>query len=701
MENGDIFGNYSTSPTSQASYGFLWNGSDYTQISDPLAVLNPAVTSGTHVFGFDGGNVVGVYDNGTNQQGFVWSNSTYTTLSGPGNVLAHSVDGSTAVGYSLTSSGGGTGLAWNITAATEANPPDSINSVVISPPGATASAASAIQGSEIVGSYVDPSGDVDSFVYNGSSYISFAVPGFTRTNALFPSDGEFAGNCGNGAGVALNGFVWTGASFILLHDPLSNSTTTVTGMSGGYVYGIYSTADNYDDAFIWNGSSYTTFNIPGAASTSISGIYGQTILGTYEDSAGHDYIYEAVDTSIVPEQASVWNGAGTTANWSDGNNWDGNAPSAGSTLVFTAVNQLATNNDFPADTQFNGILFDATAEPFTLSGNGINLNGDITNNSPSPQTINLNLALQQNINITAATQSIAIAGNIGGNFGVTLCGPGTVTFSGASTYSGATIVAGGTLVVGSAGALPANTSLSIGSSGTAAAVQLAANVGPCAVSSLAIAAGSTLDIANNTLTINYGNGADPISAIESYLQSGGIFSSFVASLNASQNQFVYGIGSADGADGIVAGISAGQIEIMPTLLGDAKLEGAVDFGDFQLLSQYFGQSGGWDEGNFTYGPTIDFGDFQLLAQNFGSAPGFTAGELASLNGFAGAFGYRLIGNAGGVGFQVLPMPEPASVGLATAITMASLLRRRRRPGGQGRRYPKSNATSLKIGNAVE
>jgi hypothetical protein len=82
---------------------------------------------------------------------------------------------------------------------------------------------------------------------------------------------------------------------------------------------------------------------------------------------------------------------------------------------------------------------------------------------------------------------------------------------------------------------------------------------------------------------------------------------------------VYSVGYADGADGIVTGLSSGQIEILPTLAGDAKLQGQVVFGDFQLLSQYFGSAGSWDEGNFSYGSAVKFGDFQLLSQNFGES----------------------------------------------------------------------------------
>jgi hypothetical protein len=151
--------------------------------------------------------------------------------------------------------------------------------------------------------------------------------------------------------------------------------------------------------------------------------------------------------------------------------------------------------------------------------------------------------------------------------------------------------------------------------------------GSSQANSLTLQGNATLDLGSGTLLINYETNSDPIATLESYLAGGyssgawngsGIISSTVASENASQKALVYSIGYSDGADGIVSGLSSGQIEITPTLAGDAKLQGNVTFGDFQLLAQYFGQSGGWDEGNFTYGSTVDFGDFQLLAQNFGS-----------------------------------------------------------------------------------
>jgi hypothetical protein len=56
----------------------------------------------------------------------------------------------------------------------------------------------------------------------------------------------------------------------------------------------------------------------------------------------------------------------------------------------------------------------------------------------------------------------------------------------------------------------------------------------------------------------------------------------------------------------------------------------------------------------------------------------TAGQVVSLDSFAESFGDQLIANPSGVGFQVVAVPEPASLGLMAAAGLACLGRRRRR-----------------------
>jgi hypothetical protein len=201
-----------------------------------------------------------------------------------------------------------------------------------------------------------------------------------------------------------------------------------------------------------------------------------------------------------------------------------------------------------------------------------------------------------------------------------------------------------------AGAITGTGALTVGSTTTVGFVQLAAlpegtgtltyvSAYSDAQSALTISAASYLDVTNNRFYINYAdggysNGPDPIASVVDYLSAAynggtqsfstlgvGIVSSTVGSLNASQtagsHSTIYSIGYADGANGLISGLSTGQILIMPTLAGDLRLQGDVTFGDDQVLDQNFGLTGGWDEGNFSYQVTVDFGDFQMLSQDFG------------------------------------------------------------------------------------
>ena len=103
------------------------------------------------------------------------------------------------------------------------------------------------------------------------------------------------------------------------------------------------------------------------------------------------------------------------------------APVAGDALVFTGTNNLASENDFPAGTDFLGLTFNATAGAFTLSGNGIVLNrpiqatgtavtgGNITNSSTNSQTVGIPLTLSVG-NHSISTTTDAGTLNLNGAF---------------------------------------------------------------------------------------------------------------------------------------------------------------------------------------------------------------------------------------------------------------------------------------------
>ncbi|MGA2442620.1 MAG: dockerin type I repeat-containing protein, partial [Tepidisphaeraceae bacterium] len=135
------------------------------------------------------------------------------------------------------------------------------------------------------------------------------------------------------------------------------------------------------------------------------------------------------------------------------------------------------------------------------------------------------------------------------------------------------------------------------------------------------------------------------------------------------NGLLYGVGYADGIDGLVSGLSSGQIEVKYTLLGDANLDGVVNAADFTILAANFNQPvTGWDQGDFNYDGLVNAADFTDLAANFNqSASGadVSAGDVAALDAFAAVNGLPIA------------VPEPGT-GLFLAVSVAAVLSSRRR-----------------------
>lgn len=206
-------------------------------------------------------------------------------------------------------------------------------------------------------------------------------------------------------------------------------------------------------------------------------------------------------------------------------------------------------------------------------------------------------------------------------------------------------------------------------------LQIAPGSMQSSVGSLSIAGGSALDITNNQFIINYGS-SDPKATILQYLSRGaaggawdgpGIMSSTAAGKSG------YGVGFADGADGVVPGLTSGEIEIGYALYGDITLQGIVNAQDFVILANNFGKivSGGWEDGDFLYTGTVNAEDFILLANNFGDistggSEAMSATDWSALDAFAAANNISLARS----------VPEPGSMALA-ALAGAILLRRRR------------------------
>jgi autotransporter-associated beta strand protein len=270
------------------------------------------------------------------------------------------------------------------------------------------------------------------------------------------------------------------------------------------------------------------------------------------------------------------------------------------------------------------------------------------------------------------------AGSISGQGGsLVKSGNGTLMLSGSTTYTGGTTVTAGKLLIeptsATTSALPTGV-LSI----TGGTVQLADNVtagtalatSNVNLTSLSITGDGTFDIGNNRIIIDYSSPAtDPIASIKTWIRNGyfrqpgpEIISSDIATDDAASGQN-YGIGYADGADGVVAGLPSGEIEIMFTLLGDANLDGTVNSEDFSQFSHNLGQSGMmWDDGDFNYDGTVNSEDFSLFSTNLG--------QSASLATAAGVL--ELANN----GLGLANVPEPACAGMMVMAGLGILSRRR-------------------------
>ena len=181
-------------------------------------------------------------------------------------------------------------------------------------------------------------------------------------------------------------------------------------------------------------------------------------------------------------------------------------------------------------------------------------------------------------------------------------GPSTITFArtggAVNVYSGASFeISNGMVQIGGSvdpfsgtGATAGNhVSVVVNNSAT---LQFTPNAAVSEVAGLSIGSSSVVDLTNNELKIDYAPGtqASADATVRSYLINGynhgawngvGGISSSTAALPANSS---FALGYADGADGVVAGLSSGQIEVRYTLYGDANLDGVVNGDDFTILA---------------------------------------------------------------------------------------------------------------------
>jgi len=195
------------------------------------------------------------------------------------------------------------------------------------------------------------------------------------------------------------------------------------------------------------------------------------------------------------------------------------------------------------------------------------------------------------------------------------------------------------------------------------------------VSDLSISAGGVFDLNNNHMIIHYvaGTQAATDEAIGGYLKngydggdwrgtpSGGSILSSIAQPGGGG----YGLGYGDGADGVVAGLPSGEIEIADTIPGDANLDGLDNPTDFVIVVTHLGTlDRTWDQGDFDYDGVVTGSDYTAMVGDFLHYDTHSAVEL-------GSSAYATDG-------LTAEVPEPATASMLLIGGAGMFVRRRRK-----------------------
>jgi autotransporter-associated beta strand protein len=347
---------------------------------------------------------------------------------------------------------------------------------------------------------------------------------------------------------------------------------------------------------------------------------------------------------------------------------------------------LSGNNKYTGGTVLDGGTLAITSDA-AVNYDPVYFDGGVLRLGNYDSYLFFNASTDAYLGATGTSTLSGIVGNSNsGTTSLSYFGPDTLTLAGSNTYGGSTTVNAGCLVIGAPGALPANTALAVGGAGTTATFRQAAGIGPITLSSLTINSGSTVDIGNNRLVVNYGLAAnDPIESVAGYLRNGfgggswsgtsGIVSTLIG---AGRGSPILSVGYVDGGtdNNTVAG--EGQILIAYTLAGDANLDGRVNSADLLAVVQNFNKTGtDWSQGNFTYigdGQSTTSPDLLLVIQNFNQSLAAPGGAAVGVGGTTSLAGQTA--NAQGN----VPMPEPGVIGPAVGGLIVRRRRRRRRAG---------------------
>lgn len=412
--------------------------------------------------------------------------------------------------------------------------------------------------------------------------------------------------------------------------------------------------------------------------------YGWVILSSGAD----DYQFNASEAGTVGARPELdvayalyprFTGAG--GSWNTAGNWTNGMPGGAGTVARFLSRAAPAAVTMDGDKTVGSIIFDSAGAYTINAGSGGVLTLANYGNVASIALKQGQHTLAVPIDLADPTSiDIAAGGQLNVTGAVTLAAGKVMTKTGAGVLNltGPLVMKSGSSAVVSAGELRALSITGGGLTvGTGAVVKLSGS-GASGLSSLMLDGAAKLDLGGGGLVLDYSDSSvltTTLAQIKSARGAGWMGNGIGSSSAAANSRAAIGVGEAADVLHLASGetdmflgqqVDATALLVRYTLLGDANLDGAVNFADLVQVAQHYGAPGGWSTGDFDYDGSVNFTDLVGLAQNYGE--GLPAGAE-----FGGDFSRDLASV-----FASVPEPGFLAVGM---LAMAGLMRRRRRAVG--------------------